>query len=146
MQLLQLSRSARKTGNRRPGDWSLLQTFEFPAFHGCQSFLRCRLTESERGHCAYFAAVALERRISFSRDMLAPAKWTPEVFLSKLGFTACCLFRNKPAFFARLTFRAYAILRKFPPHRSGCVRSAKLNGDKNMLAVWRGIAVKRTRL
>jgi hypothetical protein len=27
--------------------------------------------ESERGHCAYFAAVALERRISFSRDMLA---------------------------------------------------------------------------
>jgi hypothetical protein len=28
-------------------------------------------TESERGHCAYFAAVALERRISFSRDMLA---------------------------------------------------------------------------
>jgi len=28
-------------------------------------------TESERGHCAYFAAVDLERRISFSRDMLA---------------------------------------------------------------------------
>ncbi len=28
-------------------------------------------TESERGMCAYFAAVALERRISFSRDMLA---------------------------------------------------------------------------
>jgi hypothetical protein len=28
-------------------------------------------TEAERGHCAYFAAVALERRISFSRDMLA---------------------------------------------------------------------------
>ena len=28
-------------------------------------------TESERGHCAYFAAVALERRISFSREMLA---------------------------------------------------------------------------
>ncbi len=28
-------------------------------------------TESERGHCAYFAAVALERRIAFSRDMLA---------------------------------------------------------------------------
>jgi len=28
-------------------------------------------TESECGHCAYFAAVALERRISFSRDMLA---------------------------------------------------------------------------
>jgi hypothetical protein len=28
-------------------------------------------TETERGQCAYFAAVALERRISFSRDMLA---------------------------------------------------------------------------
>jgi len=28
-------------------------------------------TETERGHCAYFAAVALERRIAFSRDMLA---------------------------------------------------------------------------
>ncbi len=28
-------------------------------------------TESERAQCAYFAAVALERRISFSRDMLA---------------------------------------------------------------------------
>jgi len=28
-------------------------------------------TESERGQCAYFAAVALERRISFSRDMLS---------------------------------------------------------------------------
>jgi hypothetical protein len=28
-------------------------------------------TDSERGLCAYFAAVALERRISFSRDMLA---------------------------------------------------------------------------
>ncbi len=28
-------------------------------------------TESERGHCTYFAAIALERRISFSRDMLA---------------------------------------------------------------------------
>jgi hypothetical protein len=28
-------------------------------------------TESERGSCTHFAAVALERRISFSRDMLA---------------------------------------------------------------------------
>jgi len=28
-------------------------------------------TQAERGHCTYFAAVALERRISFSRDMLA---------------------------------------------------------------------------
>jgi hypothetical protein len=28
-------------------------------------------TETERSQCAYFAAVALERRIAFSRDMLA---------------------------------------------------------------------------
>ena len=28
-------------------------------------------TELERGQCAYFAAVALEQRIAFSRDMLA---------------------------------------------------------------------------
>ena len=28
-------------------------------------------TEMERGQCAYFAAVTLERRIAFSRDMLA---------------------------------------------------------------------------
>jgi hypothetical protein len=28
-------------------------------------------TEVERGQCAYFAAVALDRRIAFSRDMLA---------------------------------------------------------------------------
>lgn len=28
-------------------------------------------TEQERGQCAYFAAVALDRRIAFSKDMLA---------------------------------------------------------------------------
>ena len=28
-------------------------------------------TENERGQCAYFAAVALDRRIAFSRDLLA---------------------------------------------------------------------------
>ena len=28
-------------------------------------------TDSERAHCTYFAAIALERRISFSREMLA---------------------------------------------------------------------------
>jgi hypothetical protein len=28
-------------------------------------------TESERGQCTYFAAVALDRRIAFSRDMFA---------------------------------------------------------------------------
>jgi hypothetical protein len=30
-----------------------------------------RWTEMERGQCTYFAAIALERRIAFSRDMLA---------------------------------------------------------------------------
>lgn len=28
-------------------------------------------TESERGRCTYFAAVALDRRVAFSRDLLA---------------------------------------------------------------------------
>lgn len=28
-------------------------------------------TETERGHCTYFAAVTLDRRIAFSRDMFA---------------------------------------------------------------------------
>jgi hypothetical protein len=28
-------------------------------------------TEAERGHCTYFAAVTLDRRIAFSRDMFA---------------------------------------------------------------------------
>jgi hypothetical protein len=28
-------------------------------------------TEMERGQCTYFAAVTLDRRIAFSRDMLA---------------------------------------------------------------------------
>jgi len=28
-------------------------------------------TDAERGHCTYFAAVTLERRIAFNRDMLA---------------------------------------------------------------------------
>ena len=51
------------------------------AYFGLLNFLRSTLarvipsmrawTDSERGLCAYFAAVALERRISFSRDMLA---------------------------------------------------------------------------
>jgi hypothetical protein len=51
------------------------------------------------------------------------------------------------AFFnLHLTSAAYDILRLFPPHRSGSVRSAKLTGDKNMLAVWRDIAFELTRL
>jgi hypothetical protein len=31
----------------------------------------CSWIEGERGRCAYFAAVALDRRIAFSRDLLA---------------------------------------------------------------------------
>jgi hypothetical protein len=45
-----------------------------------------------------------------------------------------------------LTFSVRGILTMFPPHRSGSVRSAKLTGDKNMLAVWRDIAGKDARL
>jgi hypothetical protein len=51
------------------------------AYFGLLNFVRVTLarivpalvawTEMERGQCAYFAAVALERRIAFSRDMLA---------------------------------------------------------------------------
>jgi len=51
------------------------------AYFGLLNFVRATLariipalvawTEMERGQCAYFAAVALERRIAFSRDMLA---------------------------------------------------------------------------
>ena len=72
MQLLQLC-------PERPEDRNSVQAIG--AYFSLLSFLRSTLaqlvpsmrawTESERGQCAYFAAVALERRISFSRDMLA---------------------------------------------------------------------------
>jgi hypothetical protein len=72
MQLLQLC-------PERPEDRTGVQAIG--AYFGILSFLRSTVariapslrawTESERGQCAYFAAVALERRISFSRDMLA---------------------------------------------------------------------------
>lgn len=51
------------------------------AYFGLLNFVRATLakampsllawTEMERGLCTYFAAVALDRRIAFSRDMLA---------------------------------------------------------------------------
>lgn len=51
------------------------------AYFGLLNFVRATLakampslfawTEMERGQCTYFAAVALDRRIAFSRDMLA---------------------------------------------------------------------------
>ena len=51
------------------------------AYFGMLNFVRSTIahmvpsllswTELERAQCAYFAAVALERRIAFSRDMLA---------------------------------------------------------------------------
>jgi hypothetical protein len=72
MQLLQLC-------PERPEDRNSIQAIG--AYFGLLNLLRSTVarmvpsmriwTESERGHCAYFAAVALERRISFSRDMLA---------------------------------------------------------------------------
>ena len=72
MQLLQLC-------PERPEDRNSVQAIG--AYFSLLNFLRSTVarflpamqgwTESERGHCAYFAAVALERRIAFSRDMLA---------------------------------------------------------------------------
>lgn len=72
MQLLQLC-------PERPEDRNGIQAIG--AYFHLLNFLRATLarivpslrawTEVERGQCTYFAAVALERRISFSRDMLA---------------------------------------------------------------------------
>ena len=72
MQLLQLC-------PERPEDRNSVQAIG--AYFSLLNFLRSTVarivpsmrawTESERAHCAYFAAVALGRRISFSRDMLA---------------------------------------------------------------------------
>lgn len=72
MQLLQLC-------PERPEDRNGIQAIG--AYFRLLNFLRATLarivpslrvwTEVERGQCTYFAAVALERRISFSRDMLA---------------------------------------------------------------------------
>jgi hypothetical protein len=63
----------------RPEDRNGIQAIG--AYFRLLNFLRATLarmvpslqawTEIERGQCTYFAAVALERRISFSRDMLA---------------------------------------------------------------------------
>jgi hypothetical protein len=63
----------------RPEDRSRIQAIG--AYFTLLNFLRSTLarfvpslqawTEAERGQCAYFAAVALEQRIAFSRDMLA---------------------------------------------------------------------------
>jgi len=63
----------------RPEDRKGIQAID--AYYRLLSFLSATIaglvpsmkswTELERGHCTYFAAIALERRISFSRDMLA---------------------------------------------------------------------------
>ena len=63
----------------RPEDRSGLQAIG--AYFGLLGFLRVTIarvipslrawTETERGQCTYFAAVTLERRIAFSRDMFA---------------------------------------------------------------------------
>jgi len=71
MQLLQLC-------PERPEDRNELQAIR--AYFNLLNFLRATFarlapplrawTDSERGQCAWFAAVSLERRIAFSRDML----------------------------------------------------------------------------
>jgi len=63
----------------RPEDRSGIQAIG--AYFGLLGFVRASIakivpallkwTEAERGQCTYFAAVALERRIAFSRDMFA---------------------------------------------------------------------------
>jgi hypothetical protein len=63
----------------RPEDRSGIQAIG--AYFGLLSFMRSSVariipsllawTETERGQCTYFAAVTLERRIAFSRDMFA---------------------------------------------------------------------------
>jgi hypothetical protein len=63
----------------RPEDRGGIQAIG--AYFGLLGFIRSSVariipsllawTESERGQCTYFAAVALERRIAFSRDMFA---------------------------------------------------------------------------
>jgi hypothetical protein len=63
----------------RPEDRNGIQAIG--AYFGLLGFVRSSVariipsllawTESERGQCTYFAAVTLERRIAFSRDMFA---------------------------------------------------------------------------
>ena len=63
----------------RPEDGSRIRAIN--AYFRLLTFLRSTVarvvpalvnwTEMERGQCTYFAAVALDRRIAFSRDMLA---------------------------------------------------------------------------
>jgi hypothetical protein len=63
----------------RPEDRGGIQAIG--AYFGLLGFIRSSVariipsllawTETERGQCTYFAAVALERRIAFSRDMFA---------------------------------------------------------------------------
>ncbi len=63
----------------RPEDRSSIQAIG--TYFGLLGFLRSSIaraipslrawTETERGQCTYFAAVTLERRIAFSRDMFA---------------------------------------------------------------------------
>jgi hypothetical protein len=72
MQLLQLcpERLEDRGGIRAVGAYYRLLSFVRSTFARMFPSLAA-WTERERGHCAYFAAVALDRRIAFSRDMLA---------------------------------------------------------------------------
>ena len=72
MQLLQLcpERPEDRNGIQAIGAYFRLLNFLHATLARIVPSLRT-WTETERGQCTYFAAVALERRISFSRDMLA---------------------------------------------------------------------------
>lgn len=72
MQLLQLCPERRedRNGIQAVGVYFRLLTFLHATVARLAPPMRA-WTQTERGHCTYFAAVALERRISFSRDMLA---------------------------------------------------------------------------
>ncbi len=72
MQLLQLCPECPEDRNSVQAIGTYFSLLNFVRFTVARLVPAARTwTESERGMCAYFAAVALERRISFSRDMLA---------------------------------------------------------------------------
>jgi len=72
MQLLQLCPESPEDRTSVQAIGAYFSLLNFVRFTVARLFPSTRAwTESERGMCAYFAAVALERRISFSRDMLA---------------------------------------------------------------------------
>lgn len=148
MQLLQLCPES-------PEDRNSVQAIG--AYFGLLNFLRstlARVIPSMRAGRTRNAGCALISRLwrwsaaSPSAGTCSPSRWTPETAAKQLPPTVAeMLPLSLQSFsFLCLTFPARVTLTKFSPHRSGRVRSAKLTGDKNMFAVWRDIAVKRSRL